>query len=118
MQKVIYNPNMDESILNLFSTNLVVTKTTCTAHIPFLLFYYLLYFSGRCSARFYTPHKMHGGVKYGKWTCHIFHPLLYLSPPCHILHPPDQFVWVLQPNLRSLIFITIETLLEPTIIMF
>ena len=29
----------------------------------------------RCSARFYTPHEMHGGVIYGKFTCHILHPL-------------------------------------------
>ena len=44
--------------------------------------------------------------------CYIFHPLaIFYSPP-------GQFVWVLQPNLRYLIFITIEALFEPTINIF
>ena len=37
--------------------------------------------SVRCSARFYTPHKMHGGVIYSKFPCHILHPLAIFYTP-------------------------------------
>ena len=34
---------------------------------------------------------MHEGVIYGKFTCHILHPLPYFTPICHILHPLIDF---------------------------
>ena len=41
----------------------------------------------QCSARFDTPHKIHGGVIYSKFTCHILHPLPYSTPPAIFYTP-------------------------------